>query len=161
MKSASTDPHVQLSERPRLPDLPEGRFGRLFPELLCQNATGDELLKYGAAGGPIEHRSGVQEGLGEDNPKIAAGWPFFGQFIAHDITHDRSPLQETEDVKVLQNFRSPRLDLESLYGAGPVGQPYLYDVHDPDKFLLGHNGSETGDCLAMNKVSPSSATRAT
>jgi hypothetical protein len=25
------DPHVQLGERPRLADLPEGRFGRLFP----------------------------------------------------------------------------------------------------------------------------------
>ena len=145
MKSAYADPHVQLSERPRLPDLPEGRFGRLFPQLSCQKATGDELLKYGAAGGPIEHRTGVHQGFGDDNPRIAAGWPFFGQFIAHDITHDRSPLQETEDVSVLQNFRSPRLDLECLYGAGPVGQPYLYDVHDPDKFLVGHNGSETGD----------------
>jgi len=115
------------------------------PPLPCQKATGDELLKYGAAGGPIEHRTGVHRVFGEDNPRIAAGWPFFGQFIAHDITHDRSPLQETEDVSVLQNFRSPRLDLECLYGAGPVGQPYLYDVHDPDKLLVGHNGSEIGD----------------
>lgn len=145
MKSAYADPHVQFSERARLPDLPEGRFGRLFPELPGHKATGDELLKYGAAGGPIESRDGVQERLGQDNPRIAAGWPFFGQFVAHDITHDRSPLQETEDVGVLQNFRTPRLDLECLYGAGPVGQPYLYDVHDPDKFLLGRNGSETGD----------------
>jgi hypothetical protein len=104
MKSAYADPHVQLSERPRLPDLPVGRFGRLFPELPCQNATGDDLLKYGAARGPIEHRTGVHQGFGEDNPRIAAGWPFFGQFVAHDITHDRSPLQETEDVSVLQIF---------------------------------------------------------
>jgi hypothetical protein len=145
LKRANADPHVQFSERPRLPDLPEGRFGRLFPELPSQIATGDELLKYGAAGGPIESRAGVHEGIGEDNPRIAAGWPFFGQFIAHDITHDRSLLQETEDVGVLQNFRTPRLDLECLYGAGPVGQPYLYDVQDPDKLLVGRTGSETGD----------------
>jgi hypothetical protein len=145
MKGASPDPHVQLSERPRLPDLPEGRFGRLFPELPHQNATGDELLKLGAAGGPIDCRTGVHEQFGQDNPRIAAGWPFFGQFVAHDITHDRSPLQETEDVGVLQNFRTPRLDLECVYGTGPVGQPYLYDVHDPDKLLIGSNGSETGD----------------
>jgi hypothetical protein len=26
-----------------------------------------------------------------------------------------------------------------------VGQPYLYDVHDPDKFLIGRNQSSTGD----------------
>src|SRR5262245_2479609 len=65
MKSVSTDLHVQLSERPRLPDLPEGRLGRLLRELPCPNATGDELLKYGAAGGPIERRTGVHEGLGD------------------------------------------------------------------------------------------------
>jgi hypothetical protein len=145
VKSRSTDPHVQLSERPRLLDSPESRFGRLFPELECQNASGDALLKYGRADGPLESRLKIHALLGDDNPRIPAGWAFFGQFIAHDITHDRSPLQETEDVSALQNFRKPRLDLECVYGAGPVGQPYLYDVHDPDKFLIGNNRSSTGD----------------
>jgi hypothetical protein len=87
----------------------------------------------------------TQNGFGEDNQRIPAGWTFFGQFIAHDITHDRSPLQETEDVRNLQNFRKPRLDLECVYGAGPVGQPYLYDVHDPDKLLIDHSQSSRGD----------------
>ena len=105
----------------------------------------DALLKYGAANGPLEYRTPIHEGLGQDNPRIAAGWPFFGQFVAHDITHDRSPLQEAEDVQALQNFRKPRLDLECVYGAGPVGQPYLYDVHDPDKLLIGRSLSPTGD----------------
>jgi len=107
--------------------------------------SGDALLKYGAADGPLECRSQIHNGLGEDNPRIPAGWPFFGQFIAHDITHDRSPLQDTEDVKTLRNFRKPRLDLECIYGAGPVGQPYLYDLHDPDKLLIGRSESPTGD----------------
>jgi hypothetical protein len=144
-KSRARDPHVQLSERPRLPDLPEGRFGRLFPELPCVGASGDVLLKYGAAGGPLESRATICAALGEDNPRIPAGWAFFGQFIAHDITHDRSPLQASEDVARLQNFRSPRLDLECIYGAGPVGQPYLYDLHDPDKLLIEHSKNPTGD----------------
>ena len=139
------DPHVRLSERPRLMDLSEGRFGRLFPELPCQNATGDALLKYGAADGALECRDDIHQGLGKDNPRIPAGWPFFGQFIAHDITHDRSPLQESEEVAVLQNFRTPRLDLECVYGAGPVGQPYLYNVQDADKFLIGRSESPIGD----------------
>src|SRR5262249_39021194 len=43
------------------------------------------------------------------------------------------------------NFRTPRLDLECVYGAGPVGQPYLYDVHDPDKLLIGLSQSPVGD----------------
>ena len=144
-KVRSRDPHVQLSERPRLPDLPEGLFGRIFPDLPRQDVSGDLLLKYGAADGPLESRTKGQEGLGEDNPRIPAGWAFFGQFIAHDITHDRSPLQEAEDVRTLQNFRTPRLDLECVYGAGPVGQPYLYDFHDPDKLLIGQSRSPVGD----------------
>jgi hypothetical protein len=145
LRIRSADPHVQLSERPRLPDLPEGRFGRLFPELPAHEASGDELLRYGAASGPLECRTDIYSRLGPDNPRIAAGWPFFGQFIAHDITHDRSPLQEAENVQTLQNFRSPRLDLECIYGAGPVGQPYLYDWRDPDKLLIGSSNSPTGD----------------
>ena len=28
-----------------------------------------------------------------DDATVAAGWPFFGQFVAHDITADRSPLR--------------------------------------------------------------------
>src|SRR5215467_16102560 len=144
-RTRARDPHVQLSERPRLPDLPEGRFGRLFPDLPRQKLSGDLLLKYGAADGPLESRTNVHQVYGADNPRIPAGWPFFGQFIAHDITHDRSPLQETEDVRSLQNFRTPRLDLECLYGAGPVGQPYLYDVRDPDKLLIGKSEAKVGD----------------
>ena len=141
----AADPHARLSERPRLPDLPNGQFGRLFPDLPRHPVGGDALLRYGAADGPLECRTQLHEDLRQDNPRISAGWPFFGQFIAHDITHDRSPLQETEDVSTLQNYRKPRLDLECIYGAGPVGQPYLYDIHDPDKLLIGANESPSGD----------------
>ena len=49
----------------------------------------------------VECRSEVREAAGSGNPRIPAGWPLFGQFVAHYITHDRSPLQETEDVSTL------------------------------------------------------------
>ena len=88
----SSDPHVRLSERPRLADAPEGKFGRLFPDLPCHTVSGEAVLRYGAAGGPLEDREGAHASYGEDNPRIPAGWPFFGQFIAHDITHDRALL---------------------------------------------------------------------
>lgn len=87
----------------------------------------------------------ARQELDEENPRVAAGWPFFGQFIAHDITHDRSPLLDSKDLNTLQNFRKPRLDLVCVYGASPVGQPYLYDVHDPDKFLIGTGESAMSD----------------
>lgn len=44
-RNRAADPHVRLSERPRLADLPEGRFGRLFPDLPAQDASGDALLE--------------------------------------------------------------------------------------------------------------------
>jgi hypothetical protein len=138
------DPHVQISEHRRLPELSEGHFGRLFPELPCLSARGDQLLHYGAADGSLECRTQGHR-IDADNPRIPAGWPFFGQLIAHDITHDRAPLQEHEDLATVQNFRTPRLDLECLYGAGPVGQPYLYQLQDPDSLLIGASDSPTGD----------------
>jgi hypothetical protein len=69
-------------------------------------------------------------------------WPFFGQFIAHDITADRSPLGHRANPEQIRNFRTPRANLEGVYGAGPVGSPYLYDSDDPAKLLLGQSGSD-------------------
>src|SRR4029079_10407601 len=42
----------------------------------------------------------------------------------------------------LRNARAPRADLEGLYGAGPVGMPFLYRSDDPAKLLLAENGSD-------------------
>src|SRR4029079_8190587 len=74
--------------------------------------------------------------------ETAAGWPVFGQFAAHDITADRSALRAHADSAALQNARSPQLNLESLYGDGPVGHPFLYQRNDPAKFLLGACGTD-------------------
>lgn len=58
---------------------------------------------------------------------IPAGYTYFGQFIDHDITFDpASSLMRKNDPNGLFNFRTPRLDLDNVYGAGPDDQPYLY-----------------------------------
>lgn len=63
-----------------------------------------------------------------DNPDIPAGFTYLGQFIDHDITFDPSSKRdEPNNSRSRVNFRTPRLDLDSLYGSGPVVQPYLYD----------------------------------
>ena len=72
----------------------------------------------------------------------AAGWPFFGQFVAHDITADRSAPQAHADLTQLRNARSPRLNLECLYGDGPVGHPYLFRRDDPAKLLTAPGGRD-------------------
>jgi len=60
--------------------------------------------------------------------------------VAHDITADRSPLGRRAQPGEIRNFRAPRADLEGVYGAGPVGAPYLYARSDPAKLLLGPGG---------------------
>jgi len=50
---------------------------------------------------------------------IPAGYTYLGQFIDHDLTFDKSDLRpDISPAEMLQN-RSPALDLDSLYGAGP------------------------------------------
>ncbi len=115
-----------------------GRYRRLFQELPPLEADERALHALGQPGGPADLGA---DGEGAD-AAIEAGWPFFGQFIAHDITADRSPLGHRADPEQIRNFRTPRANLEGVYGAGPVGSPYLYDNADPAKLLLGPNGAD-------------------
>src|SRR5207244_2675488 len=52
---------------------------------------------------------------------------YLGQFIDHDLSFDTaSSLEHQNDPQALVNFRTPRFDLDSVYGRGPAQQPYLY-----------------------------------
>lgn len=108
----------------------KGRFGRLFPSLPPR-----------VDGGAVDLTAVSKKmfkGVSPDNPAIPAGFTFLGQFLDHDLTFDPTPLGEKlADPGAIQNFRTPLLDLDSIYGAGPETQPYLYD--GDGKFVLGHN----------------------
>ena len=86
----------------------------------------------------------------DESPKIPAGYTYLGQFIDHDTTFDpASSLQQQNDPDALEDFRTPRLDLDSVYGRGPDDQPYLYlkdkdKVADRKKFVLGTNRGING-----------------
>ncbi|MDA0160382.1 hypothetical protein OM076_08905 [Solirubrobacter ginsenosidimutans] len=114
-----------------------GRYRSLFDDLPALDSDEDALHALGRPGGPCD--LGVDFGDDPDS-HVAAVWPFFGQFIAHDITADRSPLGHRADVAAVRNFRVPKANLEGLYGAGPVGSPYLYGKDDPAKLLLSPTG---------------------
>jgi hypothetical protein len=108
----------------------------MFPELSALDVSEQLLHRVGGAGGPCDCTD--HEALAN----VAAGWPFFGQFVAHDITADRSPLTARGDVAQLRNVRSPRANLECVYGGGPVGSPYLFDRRDPAKLLVSASGRD-------------------
>lgn len=75
-----------------------------------------------------------------DNPDLPAGYTYLGQFVDHDITFDPvSSLDRVNDPDALNTFRTPRFDLDSLYGRGQADSPYLYDQDDPASLLVGRN----------------------
>jgi hypothetical protein len=116
------------------------KYGRMFPDLPACDANEEELIRLGRAGEMMDVASGADADAPEtDNARIPAGYTILGQFIAHDITADRSLLHHHTNLDEIRNVRTPCLDLECLYGAGPTGNPYLYDTGDTDKFLLGVN----------------------
>jgi hypothetical protein len=120
--------HCLAPERIDAPIGEGGRYGRMF-DLPALDADETLLHRLGSTGGFCDG------GDCEGDAQVAAGWPFFGQFIAHNLTADRSPLRAHTDLAALRNMRSPRANLESLYGGGPAGSPYLYSRDDPAKLL--------------------------
>jgi hypothetical protein len=125
-------------------------YGRLFPDLPPLVTDEAALWALGEPGGACDGSVFTDAEGGDDAREVAAGWPFFGQFIAHDITADRSLPAHRVDAAALRNARNPTIDLECLYGDGPSGAPYLYDRNDPAKLLLGRNDAGAQDDLPRN-----------
>jgi hypothetical protein len=114
-----------------------GRYRRLFEHLPPLDSEDEALHALGSPGGICD-----DDADHSPDGAMAAGWPFFGQFIAHDITADRSPLGHHADPDRIKNFRTPRANLEGVYAAGPTGSPYLFQKDDPAKLLLGEGGHD-------------------
>lgn len=66
-----------------------------------------------------------------------AGMTFFGQFVDHDITLDATSALGTRiDPSTIANVRTPALDLDCVYGAGPEASPTLYGAGEAEQFLM-------------------------
>jgi Animal haem peroxidase len=132
-------------------------FGRIFPNLppfaAATDAVRTALADLGKPGGLLDANDDLSKGPmllitdlslsanNRNNPTHTAGTTFVGQFIDHDITFDTtSRLGVTTDPAVSANSRTPSLDLDSVYGAGPVAGPQLYDPADHDKLRIDFGG---------------------
>lgn len=119
-----------------------GRFGRMFPHLRSLKRTQEDILALAQDPRPDGSR-GVMVGPGQPNPRIKAGYTFLGQFIDHDLTLDATSLLEQQiDLNATTNFRTPALELDSLYGRGPNAQPVLYQKDSHGMFLLNKAGDD-------------------
>jgi hypothetical protein len=126
---------MYLTKRSRLA---EGRFGTMFKQLPAFSPP-DTLLD-GLARSMVEDQTIPDDENLNTSPRLFAGFTFVGQFIDHDITFDNTPLdQQRADPDALVNFRTPRYDLDSVYGRGPAAEPQFYDPADRDKLLVTSN----------------------
>ena len=132
-------------------------FGRLFPTLPAfatpSRSLDEALLELGRPGGLLDAADDLSAGPvrlitdpalsrnNANNPTHTAGTTFLGQFIDHDVTFDASSrLGVRTDPAATRNFRSPALDLDSVYGAGYVAQQELYDAADRIKLRIESGG---------------------
>jgi heme peroxidase len=116
---------------------PPFRFSRMGPSGFQHQLGDPNLKKLGNAmvsGGP-------------GSSQIPAGFTYLGQFTDHDLTFDKTNVMLGENVSpaLLLQARSPSLDLDSLYGAGPTdpGSAKFYEA-DGIHLKMGSTRAEEG-----------------
>lgn len=138
------------------PPLRTDHFGRLFrlPPFAARTARVEAaLVELGRPGGLLDAADPLAAGPQQlivdpelsasnpNNPTHTAGTTFFGQFLDHDITFDAgSRLGRATNPQDARNYRTPALDLDSVYGAGPVADQALYDPADRIKLKVESGG---------------------
>lgn len=106
----------------------QDRYSRLFPPADSPADVAAYCEGLTALGSAM-----VDDGtrVSNERPEILldAGYTYFGQFLAHDLTKDTSSVDEAwqHEPDELENFQTPRLDLHVLYGDGPEESPELYE----------------------------------
>ena len=128
----------------------EDRFGRMFPGLepfFRDNSRRlqEAMKEIGEPGGLLDAGDELGDGGKQaaidlivkpelsannpNNPGHTAGTTFMGQFLDHDMTFDLSSrLAVVTDPLSATNERTPALDLDSVYGGGPLVDQELYVV---------------------------------
>jgi hypothetical protein len=113
---------------------PPFRFSRMGPKGINHQLGEGARKRLGAA----------MARAGGGNSQIPAGFTYLGQFIDHDLTFDKTDVMLGTNVTPAQMLqaRSPGLDLDSLYGAGPQ-DPGSAKFYEADGLHL-KKGKSTG-----------------
>src|SRR5918996_1290305 len=92
--------------------VPPFRFSRMGPKGIQRQLSEANRVKIATA----------MAAGGGGASQIPAGFTYLGQFVDHDLTFDKTNVMLGQNVTPAQllQARSPSLDLDSLYGAGPT-----------------------------------------
>jgi Animal haem peroxidase len=130
-------------------------FGRMFPNLPSASFAESDLRKLAEASIETSHADQTGKSkLIDDINHVPAGYTYTGQFIDHDIVLDPRPndLTTPVDPSSLTNSRTPQLDLDSVYGAGPTGSPAMYESDGMHLLLGEHLNGASSDPGARDLV---------
>jgi hypothetical protein len=110
----------------------DGTFGKLFPDLPPLNTQTAQQIA------DLAQTQRDPNADSENNcvrPAVSgptctpSGFTYFGQDVDHDLTLDTSPSPTSPiDPATIPNGRTFRLDLDSVYGGGPLVSPQLYEA---------------------------------
>ena len=112
--ASSADASAPAARALAAAEAPPFRFSRVGPK---GQALGPARTKKIAKALISDAGGGGQDG------DVPAGYTYLGQFLDHDLTFDRTKdvvLGDDVTPAELVQGRSPRLDLDSLYGVGPA-----------------------------------------
>ena len=106
---------------------PRFKFGRMFQKL--KPAVGDEKFHKEVVAELLELATTINSKAdnGENDSDVPAGYTYLGQFIAHEVTFDKTEEPLDSDGQEPE-FRSPQIDLDSLYGRGPKDWRFYQDA---------------------------------
>ncbi|MBS0123973.1 peroxidase family protein [Thetidibacter halocola] len=133
--------HIDPSEAARRIPLP-ATFGRLAPanEVQLEHTTHAQLIDIFERLALAMARTGAEPGA------APAGMTFFGQFVDHDVTLDATSALGSRIVPAtIPNVRTPALDLDCVYGAGPEASPHLYGRDEAANMLVYGNAANPHD----------------
>jgi hypothetical protein len=133
---------------------PPFRFSRVGPHGKGKQLSPQNLEKVA--------RAMVSAGPRVDN-KMPAGYTYLGQFVDHDLTADVTGTELGDRVspaELLQG-RSPRLDLDSVYGKGPTDEDSERFYSDAQHLAVGRTMEpRPGDGFDLPRVGKGNARRA-
>ncbi len=105
------------------PEIPEGHYSRLCPGEWAPHP--EEKLRELAW---MMRDSKQKRAARKRTLTMPSGYLYFGQFIDHDLTRDTRSLAETSAIaEETVNHRTPRLDLDHLFGRNADDFPDLYE----------------------------------
>lgn len=131
-----------------------GQYRRWFAEATPEELPSDEALLALAEAMTLPNNV-ENEGPNPYESGIPAAYTYFGQFVAHDLSGDPASAEpECPARPATVSTRTPLLDLDALYGAGPAALPNFFDADGSFKLGRGFNTGTSAGNLACARDIP-------